>query len=270
MKTPLMITAALVGAELSREQQPFLPLTPQEIADSGIEAVRAGASILHLHVRDEKGAPTCSAKVFKEVIELIRQKVDPVIQVSTGGAIGDTEEDRIRVLECGPDMASLSTGSVNFGNEVFLNPAPFIEKLAIAMLEKNVKPEIEVFDVSMLEKGIQLAGENLLKSPIHFQFVLGVPGALGATERNLEFLKKGLPPDATWSVSAIGRHQFPMLELSLAWGGHARVGFEDNIYLEKGLLAKSNAELVTKVVWLAQKHKRPVASIKEARSILKI
>lgn len=265
---PLIITAALVGAELSRQEQPHLPLTPAEIAQSGIEAVRAGAAMLHLHVRDEKGNPTCSPQVFKQSIQLIRQKENPILQVSTGGAIGDTEEDRIRVLDCMPDMASLSTGSVNFGKEVFLNPLPFIEKLAKAMLEKNIKPEMEIFDVAMLETGLKLMDKGLVKSPAHFQFVLGVPGALSASERNLKFLLDLLPPDATWSVSAISRFQFPMMELAIEWGGHARVGFEDNIYLEKGVLAKTNAELVAKLVGIAQKYKRPVASIEQAKQIL--
>lgn len=270
MTSPLIITCALVGAELSREQQPHLPLTPSEIVKSGIEAVEAGASMLHLHVRDLEGKPSSEVKIFQEVIQYIRKKVGPIIQVSTGGAIGDSEQDRLGVLECEPEMASLSTGSINFGNDVFLNPLPFVEKLAQAMLKKNIKAEMEIFDISMLETGLKLVEKSLIKSPPHFQFVLGVPGALAATEKNLKFLVEGLSAEATWSVAAIGRHQFPMLELAIAWGGHARVGFEDNIYIEKGVLAKSNAELVAKVIQLADKYQRPVASIEQARSILRI
>ncbi len=268
MTSPLIVTCALVGAELTRKNQPYLPLSTDEISQSGIEAVRAGASMLHLHVRDQKGNPTCEVKVFKEVIQKIRNEVRPILQVSTGAAIGDSEADRLSVLEAGAEMASLSTGSINFGKDVFLNPVPFIETLAQKMLEKNIKPEIEVFDVSMLEMGLSLVEKGLIKSPPHFQFVLGVPGALAASERNLKFLTEGLPPDATWSVAAIGRYQFPMMELAIQWGGHCRVGFEDNIYLEKGILAKSNAELVTKVVSLAEKYKRPIATVDQAREIL--
>lgn len=264
----LIITSALVGAELDRNVQPNLPLSPVEIAQSGIEAVKAGASMLHLHVRDQKGNPTCSVKVFEEVMGLIRKEINPVIQTSTGGAIGDSEEDRLRVLESKPDMASLSMGSINFGNDVFLNPCPFIEKLAKAMLEKNIKPELEIFDVAMMETGLKFLEKGWIRSPAHFQFVLGVPGALAATEKNLKFLVEALPKDATWSVAAIGRYQFPMMELAIQWGGHCRVGFEDNIYLEKGLLAKTNAELVAKVVKLAEKYKRPVASVQQTRKIL--
>jgi 3-keto-5-aminohexanoate cleavage enzyme len=265
---PLIITAALVGAELTREQQPHLPLSPEEIAKSGIEAVHAGASMLHLHVRDPEGKPTCDEIIFREVIDAIRNEVKPVLQVSTGGAIGDSEEERMRPLRSGSEMASLTTGTINFGSDVFWNPVPFVERLAEEMLARKIKPEIEVFDVSMLEAGIRLMEKGLIPPHPHFQFVLGVPGALSATERNLRFLVDGLPPDATWTVAAIGRHQFPMMELAIQWGGHARVGFEDNIYLEKGLLAKTNAELVTKVVSLAQKHGRKVATIEEAREIL--
>jgi 3-keto-5-aminohexanoate cleavage enzyme len=265
---PLIITCALVGAELTREQTPYLPLSPEEIADSAEGARRAGAAIAHLHVRDEKGKPTCSEAVFGEVIHRIRQRSDLIVQVSTGGAIGDTERDRFLPLEAAPDMASLTTGSVNFGAEVFLNPAPFVENLAKAMQAKGIKPEIEVFDTAMLETGLALLKKGLVDPPLHFDLVLGVPGGLAATERNLKFLVAGIPQGATWSVAAIGRHQFPMAELALKMGGHVRVGMEDNIYLEKGVLAKSNAELVEKVVAMAREYGRPVATPSQAREWL--
>src|SRR5262245_15111758 len=137
---PLIVTCALVGGELTRDQQPHLPLTPEEIARSGIEAVKAGASILHLHVRDREGKPTCDEKIFQEVVRLLRAEARPILQVSTGGAIGDSEEDRLRPLKAGTEMASLNTGSINFGQDVFLNPVPFIEKLAQAQVKKGTKP----------------------------------------------------------------------------------------------------------------------------------
>ncbi len=265
---PLIITAALVGAELNRAQQPCLPLSPQEIVEAAVETIQVGASVIHLHVRDAYGNPTCDEKIFSEVIECIRKHSNAILQVSTGGAVGDSEADRFRPLLAKPDMASLSTGSINFGNDVFLNSTPFVEKLAAEILQKSIKPEMEIFDVAMLENGIKLLQNGLVKSPGHFQFVLGVPGALAASERNLKFLIEGLPEDATWSLAAIGRYQFPLMEHAIQWGGHCRVGFEDNIYLEKGVLAKSNAELVAKVVKLAEKYSRPVATIEEARKIL--
>lgn len=265
-----MITCALVGAELTRAQTPYLPLTPEEIADSAAGAHAAGAAMVHLHVRDEQGRPTCREDVFKEVIQKIRRSCDLVVQVSTGGAIGDTEVDRFRPLEAKPDMASLTTGSVNFGHEVFLNSRLFVESLAKAMLMKGIKPEIEVFDAAMLETGIALAEKGLIAPPLHFDLVLGVPGALAATERNLRFLVDGVPAGSTWSIAAIGRHQFPMAELAIRWGGHVRVGMEDNIYLEKGVLAVSNAELVEKVTRMAKDLGRPLATSAQAREMLKI
>lgn len=267
---PLMITCAVLGAELTREQTPYLPLSPEEIAASALEAAQAGASMIHLHVRDFEGKPTCDERVFSQVIQMIRRHSEVILQVSTGGAIGDTEMDRFRPLEAAPDMASLSTGSVNFGNEVFLNPRPFVESLAKAMLAKGIKPEIEVFDVAMLENGIALVEKGLIEKPAHFDLVLGVPGALSASERNLNFLAQSVPADASWSVAAVGRFQFPMAALAIKLGGHVRVGMEDNIYLEKGVLAKSNAELVGKVVRMAQEAGRSIATVSQAREILRL
>ena len=266
----VILTCALVGAELSRQQAPNLPLSPDEIANSAAEAVQAGAAIVHVHVRDERGRPTCRSEVFQETLRKIRERCDVIVQVSTGGAIGDSEADRLRPLEAGTEMASLSTGSVNFGDEIFANPRPFVTRLAKAMRERGIKPEIEVFDAAMLEEGIRLAQEGLIEEPLHFDFVLGVPGALAATERNLDFLIGGLPAKATWSLAAIGRHQFPMARLALQKGGHVRVGMEDNLYLEKGLMAKSNAELVAKAAGLAREAGRPLATVRQARELLQI
>jgi 3-keto-5-aminohexanoate cleavage enzyme len=263
-----MITCALVGAELTRNETPYLPLTPDEIANSAAAAWEAGAAMVHVHVRDQAGKPTCSEKIFREVIQKIRKRCDVVIQVSTGGAIGDSPADRLRPLEAGPDMASLTMGSVNFGDDVFLNPRPFVRALAKVMGEKGIKPEIEVFDMAMLEMGLQMAEEGLLERPLHFDWVMGVPGGMAATERNLDFLIQGVPADATWSVAAVGRHEFPMARAAIRRGGHVRVGMEDNIYLEKGVLAESNAQLVEKAAGLAREAGRPIATSREAREIL--
>jgi 3-keto-5-aminohexanoate cleavage enzyme len=270
LNTPLIITCAIVGAELTRDQTPYLPLTPDEIVDSAVGAYQAGAAMVHLHVRDKNGKPTCSEKVFGEVIQKIRKSCDVIIQVSTGGAIGDTEFDRFRPLQAGPDMASLTTGSINFGNEVFLNPRPFVESLAKEMQAKGIKPEIEVFDAAMAETGIALFQKGFIDPPLHFDLVLGVPGGISASEKNLKFLVESLPPQSTWSVAAIGRHQFPMAKFALEMGGHVRVGMEDNIYLEKGVLAKTNAELVSKVVMMAQEVGRPLATSAQVREMLNV
>jgi 3-keto-5-aminohexanoate cleavage enzyme len=265
---PVILTCALVGAELSREQAPDLPLSPDEIALAAVGAVEAGAAIVHVHVRDEQGRPTCRSDVFQATLQKIRERCDVIIQVSTGGAIGDSEDDRLQPLDTKPEMASLTTGSVNFGEEIFANPRPFVARLAGAIRDRGIKPEIEVFDAAMLEEGLRLAKEGLIEEPLHFDFVLGVPGALAATERNLDFLIGGLPSGATWSLAAIGRHQFPMAGLALQKGGHVRVGMEDNLYLEKGRMAKSNAELVAKAASLAREAGRPIASVAQAREIL--
>jgi 3-keto-5-aminohexanoate cleavage enzyme len=267
---PVIITCALVGAELSRKDTPYLPLTPGEIAESALAAHGAGAAMVHLHVRDEGGAPTCREDIFREVIQKIRDHSDLIVQVSTGGAIGDTQEDRLRPLLADPDMASLSTGSVNFGQEVFLNPYPFVKKLAQAMRDQGIKPEIEVFDTAMLETALKMVEEGFLEEPLHVDLVLGVPGGLGAEETNLDFLVQKIPDSYSWSLAAIGRHQFPMAELALKKGGHVRVGMEDNIYLKKGVLAQSNADLVAKVVEMARRLGRPVADSQTAKQILQL
>ncbi len=264
----VMITCALVGAELTRQQAPYLPLTPQEIAESARDAVAAGATILHLHVRDLQGRPTCDEVVFSEVMAQIRSHCHAILQVSTGGALGDEPEDRFRPLKTFPEMASLTMGSINFAQGVFTNPMPLVKKLAQEMRARSIKPEIEIFDVSMLETALYFAQQSWLSWPLHLNFVLGVPGALSASEENLNFLISKVPRDCSWSVTAIGRWQFPMLRFALMKGGHIRVGMEDNLYLEKGVMAQSNAQLVEKAVSMAQALGRPIAGLSQAREIL--
>lgn len=268
--TKVIITAALVGAELTRKETPYLPLTPDEIAEAARLSVEAGAAMIHLHVRDEKGRPTNSAVRFKEVIQKVKEKCRPVpiIQASTGGAVGDSFESRAEPLEAGPDMASLNAGSVNFGKEVFENPLPLIERLARLEKERGIKPEIEIYDLSHLETAVKLIEEGLIRRPAHFQFVMGVKGGIAATEEDLKLLVSRIPDGSTWTVAGIGRFEFPMAELALKMGGHVRVGIEDNIYLEKGVLAKGSCELVQKAVELARRYGRDPASPAEARDLL--
>ncbi len=266
----VIITAALVGAELTREVTPYLPLTPDEITEAARSAVEAGASVLHLHVRDAAGNPTNDAARFREVLDKVRAAcpTQPILQVSTGGAVGDSFESRAEPLEANPDMASLNGGSVNFGDGVFANPLPFIEFLAARMGRKRIKPEIEIYDLSHIEMAVRLMERGDIQSPAQFQFVMGVRGGLEATEENLKLLVSRIPKGSTWTVAGIGRHEFPMAELALKMGGHVRVGLEDNIYLEKGVLAKGSHELVQKAVELALRHGRSPASSQEAREIL--
>jgi 3-keto-5-aminohexanoate cleavage enzyme len=268
MNGPLIITAAVCGAEVTRADNPNLPITPPEIARACHECFLAGASIAHLHVREDDGTPTQDAAVFKEAIALIRQKCDMIIQVSTGGAVGMTPQERLQPVYLRPEMASLTTGSVNFGNGVFLNPPEYLEQFARAMREQGVKPEIEVFDVGMIDSALRLVRKGLLAEPLHFDFVMGVPGGIPGTVKNLLHLAESIPPGSTWSVAGMGRCQLPLATAAILLGGHVRVGFEDNIFFEKGVLAQSNAQLVERVARIARLHGREPATPGEARRIL--
>lgn len=264
----LIITAALVGAEVTREQTPYLPLSPREIADEARRVGEAGASVVHLHMRDTKGVSSQDKNLFAEAISYIRAETDLIIQVSTGGAVGMTAEERVQPVSLSPEMASLSTGTVNFGEEVFSNPRPMVRTFAKACQTYRVKPEIEVFDSGMITSALSLVREGLLREPLHFNFVLGVPGGMAAAAKNLLFLLDLIPPGSTWTVSAVGRHQLPLNTLGILLGGHVRTGLEDNIYLAKGVLAEGNAPLVERIAKLTLDLGRPLAKPAEAREIL--
>lgn len=266
----LIITAALTGAEVTREQNPNLPLTPAEIAEEAFRCYKAGASIVHIHVREKDGTPTQSAALFRETMDLINEKCNLIIQVSTGGAVGMSAEERLQPVFLRPEMATLSTGSVNFGDDVFLNPPAFLEKFAGAMQEHGVKPEIEVFDVGMINNALQLVKKGLLSEPLHYDFVMGVPGGIPATVKNLLHLVESIPPGSSWTVAGMGRFELPLGTAAVIMGGHVRVGFEDNIYYSKGVLAESNAQLVERIARVADIHGRELAGPDEARSLLGI
>ena len=264
----LIITAALVGAEVTRQEQPHLPLTPTEIADAAYDAWQAGASIVHLHARKPDGSSTQSATVFAEIIRLIRQRCDVIIQVSTGGAVGMTATERLEPVTLKPEMATLTTGSVNFGADIFVNSPADIEQFAKTLQQFGVKPEVEVFDSGMITTALRLVKMGLLTPPLHFDFVLGVPGAAPATLKTLLHLVEMLPTDASWSVAGIGAAELPLALHATLMGGHVRVGFEDNIFFRKEVLAESNAQLVDRVARLSREVGREVASPIEARIML--
>ncbi|MEW5784396.1 MAG: 3-keto-5-aminohexanoate cleavage protein [Bacillota bacterium] len=264
----LIITAALTGAEVTRRHNPNLPISPAEIADAAYQCFLAGASIIHLHVRNEDETSTQSGEVFKEAIDLIQAKCSVIVQVSTGGAVGMTAAERLQPVYLKPEMATLSTGSVNFGDDVFFNSTAYLDEFAKVIHENGVKPEIEVFDVGMINNAMQLVKKGLLSEPLHFDFVMGVPGGIPATLKNLLHLSESIPPGSTWTVAGMGRFELPLGTAAIIMGGHVRVGFEDNIYYEKGVLAESNAQLVERIVRVAQIHSREVASPDEARRIL--
>lgn len=266
---PLLITCALVGAEVTREQTPHLPLTAEEIASQAEACWRAGASVIHIHVRDEVGRPTQDPALFAEVERRIRQRCDVIVQYTTGGAVGTPVEQRLRPLLNRPEMATLTTGSVNFGEEIFENPWDTISALADKMKELQIKPELEIFDFGMVDNGLRLIAEGRIQPPYHWDFVLGVPGALSARPEHLVHLVSLLPPDSTWQVAAVGRHQLPMTTMAMAMGGHVRVGLEDNIFYSKGVLAH-NHELVARAARIASELGRPLLRPAEARQLLGI
>ena len=264
----LIITAALTGAEVTRAQQPNLPLTPEEIANEAFACFEAGASIVHIHARDEAGEPTQDVEVYRQIKENIEAKCNIIFQPSTGGAVWHTPEQRLQPVELAPEMATLSAGTCNFGPDVFMNSEEYMEKFAVRMMEMGVKPEIEVFERGMIENAKTLVKKGLVKAPLHVDFVLGVPGACPGTPEDLMFMVNQLPKDWTWTVAGIGRSELPLAVMAIRLGGHVRVGFEDNVYYGKGQLAQSNAELVARIVRIAKEMGREVATPDEARKIL--
>ncbi len=267
----LIITAAICGAEVTKEDNPNLPVTPDELAQAAYDAEQAGASIIHLHVRDQDGNPTQSEVVFKETIDKIKSKgCKAIIQPSTGGAVGMTAEERMQPLNLKPEMATLSTGSVNFGADVFLNTPEYIEIFAARMKELGVKPEIEVFETGMINNALRLVKKGFVSAPLHFDFVMGVPGGIPGEVEDLLHLVRKIPQNATWTVAGIGRFELPLAIMAIIMGGNVRVGFEDNIYYSKGVLAESNAQLVARIVRIAQEYGREIATPDEAREILHV
>lgn len=268
-QNPVIITCAITGAETSKEKQPALPITPKEQAQAAEEAVAAGASVIHLHVREEDGSPSQRVERFEESISAIRTRVpEVVIQISTGGAVGESIDKRAEPLRLSPDMASLNLGTMNFGDDVFMNHPKDIRGLASLMKKHGVMPELEVYEAGMLESAGKLVRDGLLTPPLHFQFVLGVPGGMSGDLRNLIHLISLLPSGAHWGVAGVGRFQLPLAAHALAMGGNVRVGLEDNIYYRKGELARSNAQLVERVARIARKLDREIATPAMARKIL--
>ena len=264
----LIITCAVIGAEISKSDYPYLPSTTEELAESAREAVSAGASVIHLHVRDQLGLPSQDPKIFEEVSKKIRDRCDCILQYSTGGAVGTPVEERCAPLNLKPDMATLSMGTMNFGNDVFENSKKIITKISANIQKNNIVPELEVFDLGMLDNLNYYLKNNLIPSKFHIDFVLGVPGGMKGTISNLNLLVEKLKLGQTWTVAGIGRSQLPLTLHAIAMGGHVRVGIEDNIYYSKGQLAKSNKEFVERVSRIAKEAGRPIATLKRAREIL--
>lgn len=266
----LIITAAICGAEVTKEQNPAVPYTVEEIVREAKSAVDAGAAIVHLHVREDDGTPTQSKARFKECIDAIYKVCPDVILIpSTGGAVGMTAEERLQPTELFPEMATLDCGTCNFGDDVFENTMPMMRDFGKKMLENDIKPEYECFEMGHLDTVLNMAKKGQVPgAPMQFNFVLGVPGCTPATVSNLCWMVNAIPAGSTWTATGIGRHAFTLAAHAIAMGGNVRVGFEDNLYLERGVLAKSNGELVAKVVRIAKELGRPIATSAEAREIL--
>ena len=266
----LIITACICGAEVTKEHNPAVPYTVEEIANEAYGAYKAGASIIHLHVRYDDGTPTQDVERFRECFEAIRAKCpDVIIQPSTGGAVGMSNDERLQPITLMPEMATLDCGTCNFGgDDIFVNTENMIKDFGEKMIARGIKPEVEVFDKGMIDMANRLCKKGYIKTPMHFDVVMGVNGGISGEPRDLIFMKESIPQGSTWTVAGVGRYEFPMAVMGILMGGHVRVGFEDNVYLSKGVLAKSNAELVEKVVRLAKEFGREIATPDEAREIL--
>ena len=265
----LIITIAPTGSLPKKENNPDIPISPDEIIQDGIRCEKAGASIIHVHARNpEDESPSSDYGIFKEIYQGLKQETNLIIQISTGGRAGGSYEERAERLLLEPEMASLTTGSVNFPSSVYVNSPDLIKKLTTDMKTHQIKPEIEVFDVSMIQNALDLSEQNFIPGrPLHFNFVMGLKGAIPATIENLVHLKNSIPQGSTWTVSGIGVAQLPMGAHAITMGGNVRVGLEDCIYFKRGQLA-SNVQLVERVAGLSRVMNRDVATPDEARKML--
>uniref|UniRef100_A0A7C1FIQ2 3-keto-5-aminohexanoate cleavage protein n=1 Tax=Caldilinea aerophila TaxID=133453 RepID=A0A7C1FIQ2_9CHLR len=270
----VIVTVAVNGSRPTKAMNPAVPYTPAEIADAAVEAYQAGAAIVHIHVRDpESGAPSSRLELFAETLDRIRSRCDMLVNLTTSGlhVTGqDALEQRLATVQLRPDLCSLDIGSLNFRDRLFANPPAFGEEAARRMQAAGVKPEIEVFDIGHIDQALDLIGRGLIEPPPYFQLCMGVKWGIPATPENLLFMRSKLPADAQWSVLGVGAAQWTMVAMGMLLGGHVRVGFEDNLYLRKGVLARSNAELVEQAVRIAHALQREVATPSEARALLKI
>jgi uncharacterized protein (DUF849 family) len=271
MTQPVIITVAITGAVPRKADNPAVPVTPAEQIESTHEAYEAGASLVHIHVRNADESPGSDPEKFAQVQQGVRKHCPGmIIQFSTGGR-GRELAARGAMLGLKPDMASLATGSVNFPASIYENPPDFVEGLAKTMLDNDIKPEIEVFDLAMLYNAANLVKKGLLKNPPHVQFVLGIANALPVRRSVFDFLRSELAevlPGATWVAAGTSRHQFEVNQWCLEAGGHCRTGLEDNLRFDPTRLAASNAELVKKIVDVCDRYGRRPATVVEAREIL--
>ena len=269
----LIITAAITGSRITREITPHIPLTPEEIVQSAYECWQAGASIVHIHVRDPNtGQGTQDVEIFKQVVNPLREKTDLVLCLTTSGIPGRNlpTEERLAPVDLKPELASFDAGSINLGGTVFMNSPEFLDRAAEKMRASGVKPEIEIFDLGMVITSRRMRDQGKLAEPLHFQFVMGTPWGAPATPKAFLHLYEHIPENSTWSIIGIGNGHLPMSLMALTMGGHIRVGLEDNIYYAKGILAETNAQFVDRIVRISREYGREIATPAEARDILSL
>lgn len=282
VSSKIIITAALTGSQTYREHNPNVPYTAKEVAEEARRCREEGASIIHVHARDpETGKPTSDLNHIKDIVRAVRSECDILINLSTAISEWATENERIAVIsECKPDFCSLNTGSMNFAFEVnyktgkigrdwvFLNPFTLMSRLAAAMMENGVKPELEVYDLGHIHNTFLLKLQNILLEPLHYQFVFGVAGGVRFNLPTFSHFLQEIPDGSTWSVCGVGPNSFPVCMVAAAAGGHMRVGLEDNIYLSGKTLAKGSWEQVKKAAEIARHVERAIATPEETKEIL--
>lgn len=268
-----LVTVATTGAETAKADCPQLPTTLDELVETARRCEEAGASVIHVHIRDDDHRPTLDVARLTDTVAALREATSLVVQLSTGGAVTDPYEARLRVLEASPDSCSLTCGTVNFGTDVFMNPYSFMKELFLAAREHEIVPEFEIFDLGHAHSLARLLDECGLPygDTVHCDVVLGVPGAAVGTPATLLDIVRALPPQTTsWSATGVGRTHLPILATAVAAGGHARVGMEDNLVYAKGRPVEHNAELVERAADLARLLQRPPLTTDEARELLGI
>ena len=255
----------------TKDMNPAVPYTPEEIARDAYECWQAGAAIVHIHVRNADGSPSTDFELYRETVERIRahKDCDVCINITSSGSVDFGDEERIYPLtQLLPELASYDAGTLNWQHRtVFMNPPSFLEKLGYALQENNIKPEIEIFDAGMVYNTIYYIKKGVLKTPCHYQIVLGCAGGMASTVENLVYLKNILPEGSTWAACGISSGHIPMMMATIAMGGHLRVGLEDNLYMSHGVLAKSNVQLVERAKKMLEISGLEAATPDEARQI---
>ncbi len=266
---PVVLTVAVTGADVFRENNPNIPYTTVEIADHSIEAAQAGATVVHLHVREDDGTPSGRPELFHDVIARIRGGSELITMVSTGGANDMTIEQRTTGLLARPDLSGVESGSMNFGDETFITPPPAARGIIERAIAAGIGLEVEAFDVGHVVSAVRWLEDGVIPSPMRINLVFGVPGGIDASPEALMAMVRPLPPETFWTVTCVGRHHPRMLALALLHGAPGiRTGLEDAVYISRGVLAQSNAALVRSAVELARAVGRDVATQEQTRSLL--